>query len=71
MTRFATILTGTAMILGSMIWTANAQTQRFGAGLHTQIQNATPLVKPAACRGTGAHCPPGYVWNGYRCRPCV
>ena len=30
------------MILGSMMWTANAQTQGFGAGFHTQIQNATP-----------------------------
>jgi len=32
------------MILGSMMWTANAQTQGFGAGFHTQIQNATPIV---------------------------
>lgn len=71
MTRFAAILAATAMILGSMIWTANAQTQGFGAGFHTQIQNATPIVEPAACRGTGAHCPPGYVWNGHRCRPCI
>jgi hypothetical protein len=61
MTRFAAILTATGMILGLTIWTANAQTQRFGAAVHTQIQNATPIVKPAACRGTGAHCPPGYV----------
>jgi len=68
MTRLMTILTATALMLGSMGWTANAQTQRFGAGLHAQIQNATPIIKPAACRGTGAHCPPGY---GYRCRPCV
>jgi hypothetical protein len=71
MIRFATILTATAMMLGSMVCTANAQTQRFGAGLHAQIQNATPIVKPAACRGMGAHCPPGFVWNGHRCRPCV
>jgi hypothetical protein len=27
-------------------------------------------VEPAACRGRGAHCPPGYVWNGRRCVPC-
>jgi hypothetical protein len=71
MTRFATILTATAVILGSMIWTVSAQTQLFGAALHAQIHNATPIVKLAACRGTGAHCPPGYVWNGHRCRPCV
>ncbi len=33
-----------------------------GAGLNAQTQNATPIVKQAACRGFGAHCPPGYVW---------
>jgi hypothetical protein len=38
-----------------------------------QSQSATRTEKPivhAACRGWGAHCPPGYVWNGYRCVPC-
>jgi hypothetical protein len=29
-----------------------------------------PKVENAACRGRGAHCPPGYVWNGHRCVPC-
>jgi hypothetical protein len=64
-----------AALLGSMALTANAQTQQLGAGLHAQLQNATPIVKQAACRGFGAHCPPGYVWTcGYYgrcwCRPC-
>ncbi len=27
-------------------------------------------IKDAACRGRGAHCPPGYVWNGHRCVLC-
>jgi len=32
-------------------------------------QAMTP-IKPAACRGFGARCPPGSVWNGRRCVIC-
>jgi hypothetical protein len=64
-------LTAAVFVLGILTITANAQTQAPGAAsFHAQVQNATSIVKQAACRGTGAHCPPGYVWNGYRCRPC-
>jgi hypothetical protein len=40
----------------------SANAQQLGAG-HTQLQNATPIVKQVACRGFGAHCGPGFVWT--------
>jgi hypothetical protein len=62
MKKFALTLTAAALVLGINALTANAQTQAQGAGnLHAQIQNATPIVKPVACRGMGAHCPAGFV----------
>jgi hypothetical protein len=68
-------LAAAALVLGSMALTANAQAQQLGAG-HTQLQNATPIVKQVACRGFGAHCGPGFVWTcgpygRCWCRPCV
>jgi hypothetical protein len=68
-------LTVAVFVLGTMAIAANAQAQVLGAaGLHAQIQNATPFKK-AACGGSGPHCPPGGVWAcGYYgrcwCRPC-
>ena len=62
MRKLTTKLTATALLLGAMALTANAQTHQLGAGLNAQTQNATPIVKQAACWGFGAHCPPGYVW---------
>jgi hypothetical protein len=69
-------LAAAALVLGSMALTANAQAQQLGAGLHAQLQNATPVVKQVACRGFGARCGPGFVWTcgpyGHCwCRPCV
>ena len=66
-------LAAAALALGSMALTANAQ--QLGAG-HTQLQNATPIVKQVACRGFGAHCGPGFVWTcgpygRCWCRPCI
>ncbi len=63
------------LVLGTMAVAANAQTQSSGAsGLRSQAQNATPIVKQAACRGWGARCGPGWVWAcgpwGCHCRPC-
>ena len=66
MRKFAMSLTAASFVLGAMAITANAQTPASGASnLHAQTQNAT-LFKEAACRGWGAHCPPGRVW---RCGP--
>ncbi|MGA2941694.1 MAG: hypothetical protein ABSE50_06625 [Xanthobacteraceae bacterium] len=77
MRKLATTLTAAALALGAMVLTVNAQTQAPGAAnLHAQIQNATPIVKKAACNGmTGSHgCGGGYVWAcgpyGGNCR-CV
>ena len=62
------------LMLGAMALSANAQTHQLASGLHSQIQNATPIVHPAACRGFGARCGPGFVWGcgpaGCWCRPC-
>lgn len=76
MRKLALTLTAAAFALGTMAVTASAQTQSPGAAnLHAQLNNATPLVKQAACNGTwGPWCPPGRVrvcrWGRCWCRPC-
>jgi hypothetical protein len=66
MRKLAMSLTAAAFVLGAMAIIANAQIPASGANnLHAQTQKAT-LFKGAACRGWGAHCPPGRVW---RCGP--
>jgi hypothetical protein len=74
MTKLTMTLAAAAVMLGSMAVGASAQTHLLGAGLHAQIQNATPIVTQAACRGFGPHCGPGFTWTcgPYRCwcRPC-
>jgi len=62
-------LAAAALMLSAMAIAADAQSAASGAaGLHAQIQNATPIDK-AACRGSGAFCPPGTVrrCGAYRC----
>jgi hypothetical protein len=74
MTKLTMTLAAAALMLGSMAMGASAQTHQFGSGLHAQIQNATPIVTQAACRGFGPRCGPGFTWTcgPYRCwcRPC-
>jgi len=66
MRKLAMSLAAAAFVVGAMAITANAQAPASGANdLHAQIQKAT-LFKGEACRGWGAHCPPGRVW---RCGP--
>jgi hypothetical protein len=66
MRKLAMSLIAVAAVLGAMAITANAQTPASGANnLQAQTQKAT-LFRSAACRGWGAHCPPGRVW---RCGP--
>lgn len=70
MKKLALTLTATALLLGTSALAANAAQYSGAAGIHAQVQNATPIVKEAACRGFGAHCPPGFVWTcgpGGRC----
>jgi hypothetical protein len=76
MKKLALTLSATALLVGSLAVSANAQSVATGAaGLHAQIQNATPIVKQAACRGFGPHCAPGWTWVcGYGhcwCRACI
>jgi hypothetical protein len=71
MKKLTLSLAATALVLGAMALTANAQ--QLSAGLHAQ--NATPIVKQVACRGFGARCGPGFVWacgpyGRCFCRPC-
>jgi hypothetical protein len=77
MRKLTMSLTAAVLVLGTMAVTASAQTQATGAArLHAQIQNATPIIKQAACNGTtGVYgCGPGWVrrcgYYGCRCVPC-
>ena len=66
MRKLAMSLIAAAFVLGATAIAANAQTSASGvSNLQAQTQKAT-LFKGAACRGWGAHCPPGRVW---RCGP--
>jgi hypothetical protein len=68
--RKLTTWTAAALVLAASAVAAMAQTQSLGAArLHAQIQNATPIVKEAACRGFGPFCPPGTTrrCGPYRC----
>src|ERR1700692_907173 len=74
MKKLALTLSVAALVLGSMALSANAQ--QLGAGLHAQVQNATPIVKNVACPGVGARCGPGFTWacgpyGRCFCRPCM
>jgi hypothetical protein len=62
--------TTAALVLTASVVAASAQIQTRGAaGLHAQMQNATPIVRQAACRGFGPYCPPGTTrrCGPYRC----
>ncbi len=74
MGKLVITLTAATLMLGSMAFTAGAQTQQ-PASFQALAQNATPIIKPAACNGHwGRWCPPGRVrrCGPYRCwcRPC-
>ena len=57
MGKLAITLAAAALMLGSLAWSADAQTQG-AASIHAQAQIATPIHK-AACGGPGRYCPPG------------
>jgi len=77
MKKLTMTLTAAALVLAAMA-SANAQTQSPGAaGLHAQLNNATPIVKLAACNGTtGVYgCGPGWYrrcgpYGRCACVPC-
>lgn len=64
MRKLVLTLTAATLALGMTALTASAQTQLPGAArLHAQVQNATPLVEQAACRGfVNVYCPRGWYW---------
>jgi hypothetical protein len=75
MTKVTVTFAAAALLLESMALSASAQTHQLGASLHGQIQNATPIVTQAACRGFGPRCGPGFTWvcgpyGRCWCRPC-
>jgi hypothetical protein len=48
---------------------AEAMALSGGAQPGTSVKSLNS-VTPAACKGGGEHCPPGYIWNGNKCVPC-
>jgi hypothetical protein len=71
MRRFAVAFAFAAFIvfIGTTAWRAEAAPWA-GAKQIAATKLTTNDIQKAACRGRGEHCPPGYVWNGNRCRPC-
>lgn len=71
MRRLTISLAMTTVILcgGLVAWKAHAMVGAGAAQVSTAAR-AVSSIGPAACRGSGEHCPPGYVWNGNRCVPC-
>src|SRR5262245_3859030 len=61
------------LFAGSAALTADAQTSRGANDIAGAAQNSTP-IEPAACRGWGPYCRPGFVrvCGRFRCwcRPC-
>ena len=71
MTKFFVSLAIAAAIVcaGALTWKAQA-TPAAGAKQIATSAFSIRDVQNAACRGRGAHCPPGFVWNGHRCVLC-
>ncbi len=65
----ALVMTSVMSCVGLVAWQAEAMVGA-GAAPHGTAAKSTQPVTPAACGGRGAHCPPGYTWNGNRCVPC-
>jgi len=71
MRRLAITLVMTAVVscVGLVAWQAEAMVGAGAAQLGAAAKSAQPIAT-AACGGRGAHCPPGYTWNGNRCVRC-
>ena len=73
MGKVAITIAAAALVLGSVAWTTNAQTQGASSLLNAQAQNAT-IIHKTACAGFGRWCPPGMrrVCGPARCwcAPC-
>lgn len=66
-------VTASLAFAGASVWKAEAA-GAFGALPDASVAQQSPPVHPAACRGRGEHCPPGYHWvcgpNRCWCAPC-
>jgi hypothetical protein len=79
MRKLALTLTAATFVLGLTASSASAQTQQLGAAsMQTQLNNATPIVTPAACRSFDRYCPAGWTRRCWRfpfphcgCVPCL
>ena len=66
-----TVVMTIAFVCGGLFaWHAEAMPTVGAAQIRATADSIATTAKPAACRGWGARCPPGYVWNGARCVPC-
>jgi hypothetical protein len=67
MRKLSVAFTAAAAILlvGSLAWTADAQTSRGATNIPVQSQIFTPIQR-AACGGPGRYCPAGFI---RRCGP--
>lgn len=63
------VMTSVISCVGLLAWHAEAMVGAGAAHVATAVKSTQPIA-PAACRGRGAHCPPGYTWNGHACVPC-
>ena len=77
MRKLAVTLTAAAFALGAMALQASAQNQHPAAAcIYSTMQNATPIVKQAGCRGGTGYCGCGPGWISAcaprccRCVPC-
>lgn len=65
----AVVMTSVVSCVGLLAWQAQAMVGAGATHLGAAAKSVQPIA-PAACGGRGAHCPPGYTWNGNRCVRC-
>jgi hypothetical protein len=75
MRKLSSVLTVAAAILLSGNWAAQADPATTSGGTISRAAKNFSPIREAACRGFGAHCPPGFVWTcgpygRCWCRPC-
>jgi len=71
MRKFAVLFAFAASLAltGATMWKAEAAPAAGAAPVAVSAWTINNIMH-AACRGRGARCPHGWVWNGHRCRPC-
>jgi len=69
-TTAAVLLTLSTLALSALVLSIGQAGATVVNGKAAAAAQAMTPIKPAACRGFGARCPPGSVWNGRRCVIC-